>query len=176
MLQWIQRVNLLPAGVRAGIAVAMALAMSVAWPPELVFGKAGLLIYLVALYPAVAPRGAGPTVAIVVAGIGWIVATTRYEERIVLWRVIILAVLAYLVHTLAALAAFVPLDAIVHVGVLTTWLLRVAEVLLISATATVITLGLATDVSGNAFLVATAIGLAAAAAATLLLARLVRRP
>jgi hypothetical protein len=171
----LSRATVLPLSVRAGIGLAMILAMSVAWPAQLVFGPPGVLLYLVALYPAVAPRGAGPTVVIIVAAAGWLLDTTWYGEPVTLWRVISLAALAYLVHTLAALAAALPYDAIVQIDVLTGWLLRAAGVILIASVLIVVALGLATELTGHQFLAATVVGLAAASAATLLLTRLVRR-
>jgi hypothetical protein len=171
----LSRATALPFSVRAGIGLAMILAMSVAWPAGLVFGRLGLLLDLVALYPAVAPRGNGPTAVIVVAAAGWLINTTWYDEPVAVWRVVSLAALAYLVHTLAALAAALPYDAIVQVGVLTGWLLRAAGVILIAAVLIVVTLGVATELTGRQFLAANLVGLAAASAATLLLTRLVRR-
>jgi len=49
-------------------------------------------------------------------------------------------------------------------------------VVLISAVLTVFVLGLTADLAGDAFLVATLVGLAGAVGATILLARLIRRP
>jgi hypothetical protein len=49
-------------------------------------------------------------------------------------------------------------------------------VVLISAVLTVIALGLTAALAGSAFLIATLVGLAGAVTATLLLARLLRRP
>jgi hypothetical protein len=171
----LRRATGLPFSVRAGIGLAMILAMSVAWPAELVFGRLGVLLYLVALYPAVAPRGNGPTAVIIIAAAGWLLDTTWYDEPVTLWRVVSLAALAYLVHTLAALAAALPYDAIVQIGVLTGWLLRAAGVILIASALIVVTLGLATELTGRQFLAANLVGLGAASAATLLLTRLVRR-
>lgn len=169
------RATVLPFSVRAGIALVMVLAMSVAWPSEVAFGRLGVLLDLVALYPAVAPRGNGPTIAIIIAAAGWLLDTTWYGEPVTMWRVVSLAALAYLVHTLAALAAALPYDAIVQIGVLTGWLLRAAGVILIASVLIVITLGLATELTGRQFLAANLVGLGAASAATLLLTRLVRR-
>jgi len=172
----LSRATVVPFLVRLGIALCLVLAMSVAWPADLAFGQLGVLLYLVAFYPAFAPRGRGTTFAILVVVGGWILDTTWYEERVALWRVLSIAALIYLGHTLAALAAVLPYDAIVTIDVLTTWLLRAAAVVLISAVLTVIALGLASALAGSAFLIATLIGLAAAIGATMLLARLLRRP
>jgi len=170
------RATIIPFLVRLGIALSFVLAMAVAWPAVLAFGRLGGLLYLVAFYPAFAPRGRGTTFAILVVFGGWILDTTWYDERVALWRVLSLAALTYLGHTLAALAAVLPYDAIVNVEVLTGWLLRAAAVVLVSAVLTVVALGLASALAGSAFLIATLIGLAAALAATLLLTRLLRRP
>jgi hypothetical protein len=114
-------------------------------------------------------------VIIVVVG-GWILDTTWYDQRVALWRVLSIATLTYLGHTLSALAAVLPYDAIVNVDVITTWLVRAAAAVLISAVLTVIALGLTSALAGSAFLIATLVGLAAAVTATLLLSRLLRRP
>lgn len=169
------RATLVPLLVRVGIALCFVLAMAVAWPAVLVFGRVGVLLYLLALYPAFAPRGRGATLAIVIAVAGWILDTTWYDERVALWRVLSIATLTYLGHTLAALAAALPYDATVDIDVVTTWLLRAGAVVLVSAVLTVIALGLTAELAGGAFLVATLVGLAAAVGVTLLLARLLRR-
>jgi hypothetical protein len=169
------RATLVPFLVRVGIALCLILAMAVAWPAGLVFGRFGGLLCLLAIYPAVAPRGRGATAAIVVVVGGWILDTTWYDERVALWRVLSIATLTYLGHTLAALAAVLPYDATVDVDVVSVWLLRAAAVMLISAVLTVIALGLTSALAGEAFVVATLVGLAAAVGATMLLARLLRR-
>jgi len=90
--------------------------------------------------------------------------------------VLSIATLLYLGHTLAALAAVLPYDAIVNLDVVGGWLARALLVVLISAVLTVITLGLTAELAGGAFLIATLVGLAAAVGVTLLLSRLLRRP
>jgi hypothetical protein len=171
----LSRATIVPFLVRLGIALSLLLAIVVAWPADLAFGRVGLLLYLVAVYPAIAPRGRGATFAILVVVGGWILDTTWYDQRVALWRVLGIATLTYLGHTLAALAAVLPYDAVVNIDVITTWLLRAAVVVLVSAVLTVIALGLAQALAGSPFLIATLIGLAAAVAATLLLSRLLRR-
>ncbi|MDT5039049.1 MAG: hypothetical protein QOE51_34 [Actinoplanes sp.] len=172
----ISRATLVPFLVRLAIALCLFLAMTVAWPADLVFGRVGVLLLLAALYPAVAPRGIGPSLVIILAAAGWILDTTWYDARVALWRVLAIATLTYLGHTLAALAAVLPTDAVVTVDVVGTWLIRAAVVALISAVLTVVALGLASALAGSAFLIATLIGLAGAATATLLLGRLLHRP
>ena len=169
------RATLVPLLVRGGVFLSMLLAMAAAWPAEVVAGRFALPLMVVALYPAVAPRGRAVTVAYVVAVAGWVVDTTGPDDRVVLWRVIALASLLYLGHTLAALAAALPYDGVVNLDVITLWVARALGVVLISAVLTVIALGLAEALAGSAFVIATLVGLAAATAATLLLTRLLRR-
>jgi hypothetical protein len=169
------RATLLPLLVRCGIALSLVLAMLVAWPAEIAGGRFLPLLIAVALYPVIAPRGRGPTVVILVVVAGWIVDTTWFDARVALWRVLSIGTLLYLGHTLTALAAVLPSDAVVNLDVVTTWLGRAAAVVLISAVLTVIALGLATELAGGAFVIATLVGLAGAAGATMLLARLLRR-
>ena len=172
----LSRATIVPFLVRLGIAFCFFLAMAVAWPADLAFGRLGPLLFLVAFYPAFAPRGRGTTFVILLVVAGWILDTTWYDARVALWRVLSIATLTYLGHTLAALAAVLPYDAIVAIEVVTGWLIRAALVVLISAVLTVVALGLTSALAGSAFLIATLIGLAAAVGATLLLARLLRRP
>jgi hypothetical protein len=171
----IGRATLVPALVRVGIALALVLAMVVAWPAEIAASRYMVLLFLVAIYPAVAPRGRGTTFAILVVVAGWIVDTTWFDARVALWRVLTIATLLYIGHTLAALAAAIPSDALVNVDVVTGWLGRALVVVLISAVLTVIALGLTSALAGGAFIAATVVGLAGAVGATLLLARLLRR-
>jgi hypothetical protein len=170
------RATLVPLLVRVGIAVCLTLAMSVAWPPSIAASQYLTVLFAVAVYPAFAPRGRGLTLAVLVAVAGWILDTTWYDARVALWRVLMLATLLYLGHTLAALAAVLPYDGIVNLDVLGTWLGRAAAVLLISSVLTVVALGLTSELAGGAFVVATLVGLAGAVGVTMLLTRLLRRP
>ena len=170
-----RRATLIPLLVRVGIAVSLVLAMLVAWPASVVTSQIVLPLLLVAAYPAIAPRGRGATAAMLVVVSGWVVDTTWYDARIALWRVLALATLLYLGHTLAALAAVLPYDAVVNLDVVVGWLARAGAVVLISAVLTVVALGLADELAGSAFVVATLVGLAGAVGATMLLTRLLRR-
>jgi hypothetical protein len=171
----IGRATLAPLLVRLGIALCFLLATNVAWPQAVVTSRYALPLYAVAVYPAFAPRGRGTTAAILVVVAGWIADTTWYDERVALWRVLTIATALYLGHTLAALAAVLPYDAVVNLDVVTGWLLRAGAVVLVSAVLTVIALGLAGELAGGPFVVATLVGLAAAVTATLLLVKLLRR-
>jgi hypothetical protein len=171
----IQRATLVPLLVRFGTALSLVLAMSVAWPAGLVASRYMLPLFLVAVWPAVAPRGRGATVAILVVVAGWVADTSYNDNRVVLWRVLAIATLIYLGHTLAALAAQLPSDAVVNFDVPAAWLARSGAVVLVSAVLTVVALGITEELAGSAFVIATLVGLAAAVGATLLLVRLLRR-
>jgi len=171
----VARATLVPLMVRVGIAGSFQLALLVAWPPSISMSKYAPLLFLVALWPAVATRGRGATFTILVVVGGWILDTTWYDARVALWRVLSIATLLYAGHTLTALAAALPTDAIVNGDVVFSWLGRALIVVLISAVLTVATLGLTAELAGGAFLIATLVGLAAAVGATLLLSRLLRR-
>jgi hypothetical protein len=169
------RVTMVPFLLRLGIALAGLLAMSVAWPTALLASQFFLPIAAVAIYPALVPRGRGATLSAFVAVAGWLIDTAGSEGRVALWRVLAIATLLYLGHSLTALAAVLPYDAVVNVDVVANWLARSFAVVLISAVLTVLALGLTADLAGSAFLIATLVGLAGAVGATMLIARLLRR-
>ncbi|MFI6075830.1 hypothetical protein ACIA5C_30190 [Actinoplanes sp. NPDC051343] len=171
----LSRFTMIPFLIRLGIAVAGILAMSVSWPPSLLASQFFLPIAIVAVYPAFVPRGRGATVAALVAVAGWLVDTAGFDARVALWRVLAIATLLYLGHSLTALAAVLPYDAVVNVDVVGNWLARAFAVVIVSAVLTVGALGLTADLAGGAFLIATLVGLAGAVGATMLIARLLRR-
>ena len=173
--QTLSRVTMIPSLVRLGIAVAGLFAMSVAWPATLLASQFFLPIAVVAIYPALVPRGRGATLSALVAVAGWLIDTAGYEARVALWRVLALATLLYLGHSLTALAAVLPYDAVVNFDVVANWLARAGAVVLVSAVLTVLALGLTADLAGGAFLIATLVGVAGAVGATILIARLLRR-
>lgn len=169
------RATVVPFLIRCGIALAGLIAMSVAWPTALLASQFFVPIGLVAVYPAVVPRGRGATFSALVVVVGWLVDTVGFDSSVALWRVLVLATMLYIGHTLTALAAVLPFDAIVNLDVVATWLARALVVVLISAVLTVAALGLSADLAGGAFLAATLTGLASGAGATMLIARLLRR-
>jgi hypothetical protein len=171
----IQRATLVPLLVRVGIALSFVLATAVAFPAAIVTGRWMVPLFLIALWPAFAPRGRGTTAAILLVVAGWLADTSYNDNAVVLWRVLAIATLIYLGHTLAALAAVLPTDAAVNAEVPIGWLARAGAVILVSAVLTVVALGLTEELAGPAFVVATLVGLAAAVGATLLLVRLLRR-
>ena len=170
------RATTTPLLVRCAIAICGVLAVAVAYPAQLLATEyAGLVVVLAAL-PAVLPRGRAATVAALTVVAGWVLDTTYFDRPVELWRVLALATLLYLAHTLTALAAALPYDAVVRPVVVGAWLARAAAVTLVSAVLTVVVLAATAELAGAAFLAATLAGLAAAVAVAVLLARLLRRP
>jgi hypothetical protein len=170
------RATPIPFLIRCGVALCGLLAMAVAWPGSLISSQYVVpMLVLVAGYPAVAPRGRGATFSAMVVVAGWVIDTTAYDARVALWRVLSIATLLYIGHSLTALAAVLPYDAVVNLDMVGGWLLRALVVVLVSAVLTVVALGLSADLAGGAFLIATLVGLAGAVGATLLIARLLQR-
>ena len=170
------RATVWPFLVRLAVALCGLVAMAVAWPAALLATQYFAPLALIAIYPAVAPRRRGPTLAALVVVAGWLVDTVMEGAPVALWRVLTIAVALYLGHSLAALAAVLPYDAVVNADVVGLWLARALAVVLVSSVLTVLALGLTADLVGQPFLVATLVGLACAAGVALLIARLVRRP
>jgi len=169
------RAALAPLLVRGGILLAALLAYAVAYPPQILVNRGAFLLVLVAALPAVAPRGAWPTLAVLVAVAGWVLATTGYGTPVALWRLLVVATLLYLLHTLAALAATLPYDVVLVPEAITRWLARAVVVVLAAAVLVVLMLAAAGRSGGQTLLVAALAGLAVAVGVASLLAWLLRR-
>ncbi|MEU4558937.1 hypothetical protein AB0F72_11145 [Actinoplanes sp. NPDC023936] len=171
----LSRATAVPIMIRFSVWLTGLLALGVAWPAPLLASRYLGLLALLALWPALAPAGRGGTAVALTAVGGWLLDTAGFDARVALWRVLALAALLYLAHTLTALAAVLPIDSIVNLDVPGVWLGRAGVVILISSVLTVLALGLTADLGGSAFQVATLVGLAGATAVTVLLARMARR-
>ncbi|SDY73489.1 hypothetical protein SAMN05444365_103293 [Micromonospora pattaloongensis] len=169
------RATLAPVLVRVAVFLSALLSFAFAYPVPLLTGRSLLLLLAVAALPALAPRRAAPTVVVLVAVGGWLLATTGYGEPVVLWRLLGLAGFLYLTHTLAALAAALPYDAVVAPEMVGRWVARALGVLLGSAVLAVLLLFVAGRGGDRPFLAAALAGLAVAVAVAALLARLLRR-
>jgi hypothetical protein len=170
------RATPIPVLVRCGTFLAGLCAALVAFPDTVLSGRFLLPIVLAVIWPAVAPRGRGPSAVALFVVAGWVLDTTYYAEPVVLWRVLALASLLYVAHSLAALAAVLPYDALVDLDVPVRWFARAAFVLLGSAVLTVAVLTVVGETGGGVSLVATVVGLGLAVATAVLLTRLLRRP
>ena len=170
------RATLTPLLVRCAVFLSGLLALVVAYPANVLASQLLAVLVVAAAAPAFAPRGRAATVLAVLVIAGWVLDTTYYDRPVVLWRVLALATTLYLGHTLTALAAALPSDAVVHLDVVTRWLLRGFAVVLASAVLTVVVLAVTRDLAGDTFMVATLVGLGAAVGAAALLSWLLRRP
>ncbi|MGK5738395.1 hypothetical protein [Micromonospora sp. URMC 103] len=135
------RVSLTPLLVRAGVFLTVLVGFLVAFPAEALTGRNLGLLVLAASLPAIGPRRVWPTFAALVAVAGWLLAADGYGRPFALWRLLALAALLYLAHTLCALAALLPYDAVVDPALITRWLLRAGAVVLAAAVLGVLLMG-----------------------------------
>ena len=172
----LSRAGPLPVLVRCAIALLALVSFALAYPVGFFAGRGLVLLLITAVLPAIAPRGSLPTLTVLVAVGGWLLSTTWYGEPVVLWRLLGLAGGLYLMHSLCALAAALPHDAVIAPEALAAWILRAVGVVLASALLAVVLLGLPALAGGDRlYPVAAFGGLALAVGATALLAWLVRR-
>ena len=167
--------TVLPLLVGTGILLSAFVAQLLAWPGQVVFGMGPGPVLLVALLPALARRRFWPTGAALVAVVGWLLATSWYDEPIRLWRLLGLAMFLYLMHSLCALAALLPFDAVVDPAVLARWLGQALLVTLAGAVLSILLLAAAGRTGGTEFSWAALLGLVVAVLATALLSWLLRR-
>jgi hypothetical protein len=176
--EWAQRVRRTTPGpllVRVGLFVCALAALVLAWPVAVVFTPAFPAFLVLALLPALVPRGPVPTLHLLVAVVGWVVSTTFLASTPTFLGVVLLASTLYLVHTLAALAAVLPYDAVVAPGVLLRWVARAGRVLLLTAALALFVVVVPGHLRGRGYLVASLLGLALVAVTVGYLSRLVRR-
>ncbi|MFI7550542.1 hypothetical protein ACIBQ2_12400 [Micromonospora sediminimaris] len=170
------RISLTPVLVRLGIFLSALVGLLLAYPAEVVAGEALGPLVAVAVLPAVLPRRLWPTFAALVTVAGWLLATDGYHRPIALWRLMAVAVALYLTHTLCALVAVLPYDAVVDPDVIVRWLTRAAGVLLATSVLGVLLLELSgARPGGGGWQAVTLAGLLLAVGVTALLAGLLRR-
>ncbi|MBX6356254.1 MAG: hypothetical protein IRZ05_10435 [Micromonosporaceae bacterium] len=163
-----------PMLVRAGIFVTALGALLTAYPTVVVTGRLVAALVLLAAAPAVAPRGRATTLVVLAAVCGWLLATMGFQEPVTLFRLLGLAGLLYLLHSLAALGAALPLDAVVAPEVLARWISRAMLVVAASAVPALVAVA-AADALHGAFLLASLVGLVIAVGVAALLTHLLRR-
>ncbi|OLB78333.1 MAG: hypothetical protein AUI14_13560 [Actinobacteria bacterium 13_2_20CM_2_71_6] len=117
----------------------------------------------------------GLFVSALLAVLGWLISTLAYGVGPDFLALILLATALYLVHTLAALAAVLPHDAVVAPGVLLRWLRRAGLVLGLTAALALFAVVVPPYLGDHAYLVASLLGLVLMVATVGYLARLVRR-
>ncbi|WDZ86886.1 hypothetical protein [Micromonospora cathayae] len=171
----VRRVTLLPLLVRVGVFLTVLTGFAVAYPMAVWTGQALLALLVTALLPALGPRRYWPTFAALVTVGGWLYATFGQGQSIALWRLLLLTALLYLGHTLCALAALLPYDAVVDPDLVLRWLARAAGVLLVTWVLGVLLLTVGGVGGDRGMLAVTIGGLAVAVLVSALLGWLLRR-
>ncbi|KKK06732.1 hypothetical protein LQ51_06820 [Micromonospora sp. HK10] len=169
------RISLVPLLIRAGIFLTVLLGALVAYPAEAITPRSLLALTVVAVLPAVGPRRTWPTFAALVVVGGWLLATVGYDRPPALWRLVAVATLLYLAHTLCALAALLPYDGVVDPDLVLRWLGRAGGVVLASAVVGIVLAWLGGVGGDRGFQAATVAGLLVAVALSALLGWLLRR-
>ncbi|RAO58248.1 hypothetical protein LUPAC06_02476 [Micromonospora saelicesensis] len=171
----VARVSVAPLLVRGGIFVIVFAGFALAFPAEVLSGRPIFFLAVAALLPAFGPRKVWTTFTALVTVGGWLLATDGYGRPVALWRLLAVAALLYLGHTLCALAALLPYDAMVDPELITRWLVRSAAVLLGSAVLGVLLLQATGTGGGAGHQWVTVLGLLVAVGMSLLLGWLLRR-
>lgn len=169
------RISAAPLLVRTGIFVIVFAGFALAFPAEVLSGRSILFLGVAALLPAFGPRRIWATFTALVTIGGWLLATDGYGRPVALWRLLALAALLYLGHTLCALAALLPYDGAVDPELVTRWLVRAAAVLLGSSVLGVLLLQAAGTGGDSGYQLVTVLGLLVAVGTAALLGWLLRR-
>jgi hypothetical protein len=161
-----------PLLVRCTVFLLTLIATFISFPPEVVLRPAALVpAAVLSALPALFPRTRLVGLTILLCAFGWLLGTYFYGEVVTVPRLIALSTVLYLLHSLAALAAALPYDAIVSPGVIVAWLLRATAIVSASAIVSVLLLAVVKAVIGPVFLAASLIGVLAAATLAWLVTR-----
>lgn len=164
-----------PLLVRGLLFAVTAVAVGLAVPSTLLLGRGALLVLGGAFLVTVAPRGRLVSFVLLATATSWLLSTIAFDDRITAWRLVSLAGAMYLVHTLAALAAVLPYDAVVPPGAVAAWLVRASLVAAVSGALGVVALVEARRLVGPTYLAASVGGVAVVGLLVWLLARVARR-
>jgi hypothetical protein len=147
-----------PLAVRLLLFAAGATTVALATPTQFLLTR-GLPIAVVgAAVVALAPRGRMASWLLLAAAFGWLASTILFGNPVGVARLVGLSAAMYLVHTLAALAAVLPYDAVLPPGVVGGWLLRAAIVLLTSSGLGIFAMVEAPVVTESGYLLASIVG------------------
>ncbi|SCF36331.1 hypothetical protein GA0074695_6106 [Micromonospora viridifaciens] len=171
----VNRISLTPLLVRAGIFLTVLVGFLLAYPVQVFTPRSLLAFAVAAVLPAAGPRRVWPTFAALVTVGGWLLATLGYDRPPALWRLLAVATLLYLAHTLCALAALLPFDAVVDPDLVLRWLTRAGGVVLVSAVLGIVLAWLGGVGGEHGSRAATVAGLLVATGLSALLGWLVRR-
>ncbi|MDP9799316.1 hypothetical protein J2S43_007828 [Catenuloplanes nepalensis] len=170
----LRRASPTPILVRLAVAGTGLAALLVALPAEFLDLRAAGVLIVLAVLPALRPRGIMPVILALGVIAVWLVGTAAYGEAVSIWRVLALGSLLYAGHSLAALAACLPYDAEIRSEAVTGWVIRLFAVVIGSAVVLVMALAAVGRLTLGGYAVFAIGGLVAAIAAAGLLARISR--
>lgn len=171
----VERATSGPLLVRALLFATTAVAVALALPVGMLLGKGAGAVLVGAVAVTVAPRSRVVTAVLLATGLSWVVTTVAFGDRVLAWRLVALAAAMYLVHTLAALAAVLPYDAVIPPGVLAAWLVRASLIVAISAGFGLFALAERPRLGDSSYLVASIAGVGIVGVLVWVLTRSVRR-
>jgi hypothetical protein len=161
--------------LRGALWVVGTAALATAWATPVLLSPWAFALVALAFAAAALPRTWLVTGLLLAAVTGWIAATTVYGEPVGYLRLVLLAVLLYLTHVLAAMSAVVPNDAVVAPRVLVGWLPRTGVLLAVTAFVGLVGAALPELFGGTRFVLAAIAGFFVMAALIYYLARLANR-
>ncbi|MFE2613714.1 hypothetical protein ACFXA2_08895 [Micromonospora chalcea] len=169
------RVSPLPLLVRGGIFLTVLAGFLLAYPVQALTARSLLALAVAAVLPAFGPRRIWPTFTALVTVAGWLLATLGFDRPPALWRLLAVATLLYLAHSLCAIAALLPYDGLIDPDVVFRWLGRAGGVVLASAVLGVVLAWLGGVGGTDGSQAATVVGLLVAVGLSALLGWLLRR-
>ncbi|MEU5549613.1 hypothetical protein ABZ738_07570 [Micromonospora sp. NPDC047793] len=170
------RITLAPVLVRLGVFLVTFAGLLLSYPVQMLQGPTLGALAVVAVAPALSPHRFWPSFAALVTVAGWVLATDLHERPIALWRLLTVAALLYLAHTVTALAALLPYDAAVDPDLIVRWLTRAGVVVLATSVLGVLLVELArVGGDGTGRIPVTIAGLLVVTGLTAMLAWLLRR-
>jgi hypothetical protein len=164
-----------PLLVRGAVYLAGLVAEFTAWPSSTVLSKGVIVLGLAALLPVLFPRSLVVSAFLLVTVAGWLASTTAYAEPLSFPRLMVLVAALYLVHTLCALAAVLPYDAVLDANVLARWILRAGLVIVLTGMVGLFAVAVPQWLGDARYLVASLVGLALVAGLAVYLGSLSRR-
>ncbi len=169
-----ERAAMGPALLRGLLFAVTLVALALAVPSTELIGRATPVVLLGAVAVALAPRGRVVSFVLLLTATAWLVSTILFDDSVLAWRLVALAAAMYLVHSLAALAAVLPYDAVIPPGALAAWLVRASSVVAVSAGLGLFALVEARRLVGPTYLLASIGGVAVAGGLVWVLTRSAR--
>lgn len=160
-----------PVMVRSLVFVCALAGMWVAAPERLLHPRMLIMFGLLAVLPALFPAGRWVSLAMTSIAVLWLASTLAVGEPATAGRTFAAACALYLTHSAAALAAVLPVDAVVDISVLLRWAARATLVLFGAAAVTGFVVWFAPGLDPTTSLFAIIGGLGAVALVVLVMSR-----